>query len=332
VIPRWRRPLLLLVTLGACGPVGTFDLFPAGSFNLSLPPGTCGIGPALGVPSDGFSYVCPALPDGGLDSDAASDAGAVLPYESDPYCALVAEVMSNPRIGVSEALFLQLYGIPTVAVGAPFQLAYEDPEAGAPTPSITVAAAVPADVQSNQAGLSITVPGSLGFLAWQGADVAAYTHILARSPVSLGLSPASSFVAADHGYVGTDGSAATPLVLSAGSIESVVAFAEADDGTMLAGGSPACTFESSAPQLLSVQGRGVVAVLMALAGGDVTLSAQCGLLDGSIGVQITGPALNADLEASADAEQALGDAGEAGEDGATAPDAGSSDASEAGAP
>jgi hypothetical protein len=177
-------------------------------------------------------------------------------------------------------------------------------------------------LQSTPAGVSITQPGYLAFLAWQGADVANYAHILARNPVSLGLSYAC-------GLEPTDGAAVAPLALDAGSVEWVIAFPEADDGTMLAGGSPACTFSSSAPELLSVQGRGVIGVVTPLAGATVTLSARCGALAGAVAVQIAGPPPGAGSDASDESEEAPRDASV---DAATAPDAAAPDGNEGDAP
>jgi hypothetical protein len=307
----WRRPVLLLFTLAACSQLefedwGPTNVGPSGNWSCDYPTGPA----APSGPSYAFTYVCPLSPDGGVgSSNVGPDAGGALPYEVDPFCAVVAEW---PLFDSAT--------IPTVAVGAPFQLAYElVGDAGGPEVSTAIAAAVPADAPSTAAGFSVSQPGFMGFLAWQGADVAGYMHILARSPVSLGLSTIFPLAINAAGLPFPDGSTGQPLSLGAGSVQSMVAFLRADDGTMLAGASAPCTFESSAPQVLSVQSRGVVAVLTAIADGSAALSAQCGILSASVLVQIAGSTGDADLEASDEAEAGPS---EAGDDGWTARDAG----------
>jgi len=289
-----RRAVLVLVLLGACdaglgsggsggSSVGGCGGGGGGSTNATAYTGCdygpsqlgssgCDYGPGLGSgPSGGFTYVCPPAPDGGtwfLAGDAESD--ALLPTEMDPYCAFLAQ---DPPLTSALELF---YGLPNVAVGESFLLQYET-DAGGP---VAIAPAVPSEIQTTAAGVAITQPGYLAFVAWQGTAVAGFTNLLARNATALALSRSFTF--------GTDGAAPSPIALDAGSLASLVAFPTADDGTLLAGASPACTFVSSAPEIVSVQARGVVAVLTPLASGVTTLSAQCGALSGWVTLQISG--------------------------------------------
>jgi hypothetical protein len=331
VAPRWRRPVLLAVTLGACSPLagsnwGSWNS-PGSSGAGGTSYGSCGAGPGAGAKfaldptlANGFSYICPSSEDGGAAlADAAPNGDGLPAFESDPYCAMF--VQSAAATSAEQRLLLELLSVPAVAAGAPFHMVYDAESAdGGPPPVTTVAAAVPADLQITPAGFVIPQPGYLALLAWQGSEVAAFTHVLARQPVALGIAAGFPVVR------GPDASAALPLVLDAGSLASVVAYPEADDGTLLAGQSPPCTFESSAPQLLSVQGQGVVALLTPRAGGSATLAAQCGGLSGSIAVQIAGSLPVDEYDAFDGSDEPTDDASA---DAGTVPEAGPTDASPA---
>jgi hypothetical protein len=299
---RARRVVLVLVLLGACdgglsGGSGASGGSGCGGDSsgstsaaaytgcdygpIQLNSSGCGVGPGFAAGGGGFVYVCPAVPDGGTWFVAGEAGGdALLPSETDPYCAFLAQ--DPPLASALDAI----YGLPTVAVGESFLLDYETDAGG---PSIIIAPATPSEIQTSDGGVAITQPGYLAFVAWQGAAVAAFTNVLARNATALAL--ATSFpIPVDGGAV------PSPIALDGGALTSLVAFPTADDGTMLAGASPACTFVSSAPQIVSVRARGVVALLTPLADGEATLSARCGALSGTVTLQVSGAAPGDDAE------------------------------------
>ncbi len=118
----------------------------------------------------------------------------------------------------------------------------------------------------------IQQPGHLGFVARQGTEVLAFTHVLAREAASIGF---WSFDLDGGPPVGAPfgGSAATFNAV-VGVPARILANPRADDGTLL-GGSLACAFASAEPGRLTVTSEGIVAEVSPLAPGAVTLTATC---------------------------------------------------------
>jgi hypothetical protein len=272
-IPLTRRAaLLLMVGLGMGGCTYSLDFG-----NADFVP-SCGYGVAAGLGNPDFSYVCPAT----APAPTLTDAGAPnieLTFSSDPQCALFDSL---------RAFGLSSFGMPTVAVGEAFRIEY-DGDAGpdASTPPLPAEPAVDSVAHQTAEGWVIQQPGYLGFVARQGADVLAFTHVLAREAESIG------FASRD-----LDGGppAGAPLDASPGAFSAVVgvparilAYPRADDGTLLAG-SLSCVFASGEPSRLTVTSEGVVAKLSPLAPGSVTLTATCLGMQGTAVIQITGAA------------------------------------------
>jgi hypothetical protein len=293
-----RRAVLLLLTFAGCD--SALDWEP--DFTLSPPSGaSCGAGWGGGPSSvSSFQYVCPTPEsDAGLPLDAS--ALDYLVPGSDPACAL--------------GIYLAVEGIPTVAVGEPFQLEYDEAEWGdAAAPMLPVEPAVATLARSSEAGVALLQPGYLAFFARQGSQVFDVTHVLARAATSLGLLSGlpggpSLGVLPDAGVI--------TYQATVGSSAQLLAYPQADDGTLL-GGAVTCTFASSDPQVLAVQAEGVVAHLAPLAAGEATLTAACGGMQAMAVVSVTGTAANVDA-AAADARDDAGTLDDAGtpEDSAT---------------
>jgi hypothetical protein len=291
------RRALLLVALGAgiAGCVGSED-WTGIDFSAAVP--SCDY-PLGGGSSAGFTYVCPAsASDGGSALAAAAaavlDGGAyslTLSAGSDPACVL----------GTPEVL-----GVPTVAVGAAFQIAYDgDPSADASAPSITATPAVDSLVRKTDEGWMITQPGYVGFVAYQGMEIAAFTHVLAREATWISFFSSDRTGALPLGGVAMD-AAATTFDAMVNVPAKILAAPVTEDGALLAG-TLDCTFVSEDTQRLAVVPEGVVAEVVPLLPGDVTLTATCLGLSGTATIHVTDGTTAADAgeaEAATDAEDA----------------------------
>jgi hypothetical protein len=251
---------------------------------------SCGAAFPGGGGNPDFSYVCAASAPAAPTPTDAGPPNVELTFSSDPQCALYDSL---------RALGFSALGVPTVAVGEPFRIEY-DGDAGpdASIPPVPAEPAVDSLAHETAEGWVIQQPGYLGFVARQGTEVIAFTHVLAREATSIG------FASRD-----LDGGPplGAPLDASPGTFNAVVgvparllAYPRADDGTLL-GGSLACAFASAEPDRLTVTSEGVVAQISPLAPGAVTLTATCLGMQGRALVHITGATPSLDGGSAGDA-------------------------------
>jgi len=203
------------------------------------------------------------------------------------------------------------YALPTVAVGAPFELGYASPE-DASGAVLTPQPAAGAFVRSTPQGFSAEL-ASTGFVVWQGSEVLDFTNVTARPLALLGFLDPSAVpmaMAQDAGPVRYQATAGVPATL--------IVLPEASDGTTLAG-SMECAFASSDPERLWIAGQGIVAHLAPLADGTVTVTATCMGIRAQVEVDIT--AAGAPPDAGEPTDGPGDDTSEdAGVDGGEAPD------------
>jgi hypothetical protein len=187
--------------------------------------GSCGeLGSNGGLGLGYFGYQCP-------------ESGDPDTPNPDAYCATAAST-----------------DVPAVAVGAPFQLTFDQASDGPPQP------ADPSLATQSTLGWSISEAGWLSFIAWSGSDVVDFTHVRANAIASLRWG--EDF---DGGALRV-GSDAEPI--------GVIPL-DADGGVL--GGRIACSFAGSDPTLLSVTSTGGrVAEIAGLAPGSAILTASCG--------------------------------------------------------
>jgi hypothetical protein len=221
---------------------------------------------ATGCLSSGGSGTCSPVTNGGLGQASFTyvcpAGGGPLAPGPDAWCDSTADRSA----------------IPDVAIGAPFRLAVDQDSTGGPQP------AVPSLALSTPQGWALAQEGWLGFVAWSGPDVIDFTHVRAEPVASL------VWDYAGDAAPGSIAVSATPVLLG-------VSPEDANGATL--GGAIACTFSVSDPSVLAVSGTGRVASIIALAGGDATLTAACGGIEARTSIHVDG-STNAQ-EAAADA-------------------------------
>jgi hypothetical protein len=221
----------------------------------------------------GFVYVC----------DAGADGGAA--NTNDPACADPTSFLETTSLGA----------LPQVAAGEPFQIEYTTGESDGSVATLPAEPAVVTLAEQTATGWVLSQPGYLGFLARQGSDVLAFTHVYARRAVAVDLVSTS---AGTVQYFSGDGSAVA-FEATTGTPASLLAVPTAADGTPLAGGF-GCTFASSDATLLALTAvTPIRASVLPLAPGSATLTATCGAMSASVRFAIdAGDGAATDLDAS----------------------------------
>ena len=288
----WRRTALLAVTLAGCW----------STWNPGQSAGSCDLPPlGLGLfswgPSSAFTFQCPA--GGGDDGGApALDAGDTA-GDASPTVGTLQSFVAASRDRSNLACVIPLLVAYTdawhVGVGAPFglQLPETAPDGGTGA-TLIAQPVVPSIATSTPRGWVMPRPGFLGFTASNDAGVVDSTNVVATPVASLKWlwqTPGGSIEG-----IGIEASPGPLIGAAAGDEVEILVLPEGEDGAGAVAGSIECSFASSDPSRLVIQGDGLAAVASALGAGQVSVTAACSGVTGQATVAIAGPAGDANSD------------------------------------
>jgi hypothetical protein len=304
----WRRAALLTATLAGCwSATGGDEGAQAGSCDL----------PPLGLnfgPSSAFTFQCPAGPnDEALDlgSDAGSGAADASAAEGAFLRSFITAAGDRSNLGCLLPFFTSYSNAWHVAVGAPFGLQLQEPHDGGTITTLIAEPVVPSIAEATARGWVMPAPGYLGFVASTDAGVVDSTDVVASPLTSLNYI-SQSVGGPVQGLWIDDASPPPAIEATVGDEVDIVVVPEGAEGALA--GSIECTFASSDPSRLAIQGDGLVGIASPLGAGEVTMTATCAGVAVQATVMIAGTG-----DAGDDASDAA--AGDASDDGGADGDA-----------